>query len=308
MAFQFDRVKGVYAVALAFAALFIVLRMDFLAVAAALMFIVGVIFESMESAKKKGVSHEIKEIVVAIAVAVLLWFGSSIVLNTPSPYNAVVSCSMLPTLQRGDVVVLLGGEVSVPEINLTRDEFEEMLARGEEHYVCGFCGRGESYVPCTIDPRTGMEVKGKILRYKCGVCKQYYEGEERSIACTEGVYLKGTYFDAAAPEGDIIVYKPRSDDLFAVIGDIIHRAIVKINVDGDSYYLIKGDNNPMFDVQAFDSGLRRTNSIVHSSQLLGKHILTIPVIGYVKLVAAGQFATPENCKTLLSYKNSTATK
>ncbi len=298
-----NKVLAIYAVAAVFAVLFILLRMDFLAIAGALMFIIGVVYESMVSAKEKGFKNEIKEIIIAIIVAVVLWNVSAFALNTSSPFNAVVSCSMLNALQRGDVIVLYGGEVNTNEINITEHDFETMINNREEHYVCGFCKQGESYEPCSINPATGMKAEGDVLKYDCGACIQKYFNEEKIVACTKGVYINNEYFDATKKEGDIVVYRPKKADLFASIGDIIHRSIVKINVNGEQYYLIKGDNNPMFDVQAFDASLSKTNSLVNSSQLLGKSILTIPYIGYIKLVATGQFANPENCNTLMIYKN-----
>lgn len=302
MKVNISKTNMVYIAAAIFAVLFVVFKTDFLAVAAALMFIIGVVYESMVSAKEKGVKNEIKEIVIAVVVAIVLWYGTSFALNTSSPFNAVVSCSMLNTLQRGDVVVLQGAKIETEEVNLVQNKFNAIISNREEHYVCGFCKSNGEYRPCSIDPLTGKEDRGEVLQYKCGVCDQNYNGEIRKIACAEGVYVDGKYFDAASKNGDIVVYRPKESDLFAAIGDIIHRAVLKINAGNESYYLIKGDNNPMFDVQAFDNSLSRTNSIVKSSQILGKSIFTIPFIGYVKLVAAGQFSNPENCNTLLTYK------
>lgn len=296
------KIKAVYVIAVFFAILFIVFKADFLAIAGALMFIIGVIYESMVNVKEKGFKDEIKEIVIAVIVAIVLWNVSTFVLNTSSPFNAVVSCSMLNALHRGDVIVLQGSEINVPEINLSKEEFDFMTRNGEEHYICGFCKYGDEYQPCAINPATGAKWEGSVLNYDCGVCTQEYYDQEREIACTKGVFIKGTYFDASKKEGDVIVYRPKQGDVFAPIGDIIHRAVVRINVDGEQYYLVKGDNNPMFDAQAFDRSFSRSNSIVNSSQVLGKSIFSVPYLGYIKLTATGQFANPENCNTLLHYE------
>ncbi len=295
--------KALYIAAVLFLVLFIVVRADALAVVAAVLFIIGVIVESIVSAKEKGLGHEIKEIVIAIAIALVLWFGSSLLLNTSSPFNGVVSCSMLNTLQRGDVVVLQGGAVKATEVNISGAELDRIITNGEEHYICAFCSDGNNVRPCSIDPRTGMEALGDVLHYKCGVCRQKRGASEMYTACTEGVYIKGVYVDATLKQGDIVVYRPAKEDLFAMTGDIIHRALVKINADGNTYYLIKGDNNPLFDVQGFDSTLTRTNGMVNESQILGKSVFVIPFLGYVKLVAAGQLENPENCNIINEYIN-----
>ncbi|MCX8200307.1 MAG: hypothetical protein N3G76_02455 [Candidatus Micrarchaeota archaeon] len=292
--------KWLYILAIVLALLFVVIRLDFLAVGAALMFILGVIAESVESAKEKGIMHELREIAIAIAVALVVLFIASVLLGTSSPFNAVVSCSMLNTLQRGDVVLLQNAPIKTEEITITREQFSTILKNGEEHYVCGKCSDdGATVRPCSINPKTGLEATGEVLQYKCSFCHVTVSGKPAQIVCTEGVTIAGRYVNAVNRSGDIIVYRPKPDDLFSEIGDIIHRAILRIRVDGESYYLIKGDNNPMFDVQAYDIRYMRTNSIVNSSQVLGRSWLTIPLIGYVKLVGAGQLALPSGCEMLL---------
>ncbi|MEM4332494.1 MAG: hypothetical protein QW500_04430 [Candidatus Micrarchaeia archaeon] len=297
---KINKNKWFYILAIAFVVIFVIVRIDIFAITAAIFFILGVVAESIESAREKGIMHELREIVIAIAVALSVLFAASILLGTSSPFNAVVSCSMLNTLQRGDVVLLQNAPIKAYEVSLTEEQFNKILQNGEEHYVCGKCSDdGITVRPCTINPQTGLEAKGEVLQYKCSLCSIKISGKPGEIVCTEGVTIAGHYFSAVDRTGDIIVYRPKKEDLFSEIGDIIHRAIVKINVDGESYYLIKGDNNPMFDVQAYDKNLRRTNSIASASQVLGRSWLTLPLIGYVKLVGAGQLSLPAGCEILL---------
>jgi len=297
---KINKEKWLYIAAVAFAVIFIITRMDMIAVISAALFIIGVIAESVESAKKNGVMHEIKEIVIAIAVALAVLFAASMIFGTSSPFNAVVSCSMLNTLQRGDVVLLQNAPVNTQEVEITREQFNTIIENGEEHYICTKCtDDGITVRPCLLDPRTGQEVHGKVLEYKCGVCNVKISGKDAQVICTLGVSINGKYFDATNRSGDIIVYRPKREDLFSSIGDIIHRAIVRIRVENESYYLIKGDNNPMFDTQAFDPSFKKTNSLVNSTQVLGRSWLTLPFIGYVKLVGSGQLALPAGCDMLM---------
>jgi len=60
------------------------------------------------------VRTSIEEAVVALVVALAAWFLLSFVLQTASPLNVVTSCSMQPALDRGDFILLQGGEVKVP--------------------------------------------------------------------------------------------------------------------------------------------------------------------------------------------------
>lgn len=297
---QVNKGKWLYIAAVVLAIAFMLIRIDILAVTAALLFIIGVVAESIESAREKGLAHEAKEIAVAIAVALAVLFTASIILGTSSPFNAVVSCSMLNTLQRGDVVLLQNAPVLTQEIALTEEQFNAMVQNGEEHYICSKCVDGGLTVrPCTINPKTGQEAQGNVLQYKCSICSIKTPGNNTQVICTEGVTINGVYFDATSRSGDIIVYRPKKDDLFALIGDIIHRAVVRIRVGNESYYLIKGDNNPMFDTQAYDLSFSRTNSLASSNQVLGKAWLTLPFLGYVKLVGTGQLAPPAGCDVLI---------
>ncbi|MFZ5500463.1 MAG: hypothetical protein ACOY58_00930, partial [Candidatus Micrarchaeota archaeon] len=62
--------------------------------------------EVKDGASKYGWKHEVLDSVIALAVAVAIWYGASFMLNTSAPISAVVSCSMLPDLQRGDFVIV----------------------------------------------------------------------------------------------------------------------------------------------------------------------------------------------------------
>lgn len=293
--------KFLYALAILMMAMFIIVRIDALAIVSAMLFIFGVISESAQSAKEKGLWHELKEIGIAIALALMLWFGASFVLNTSSPFNAVVSCSMLNTLHRGDVIILHGGQVNAPEITVDPAELAAALERGEEHFMCGLCRTDAGLVPCTIDALTGEAKNGTLIRYNCGICTQTEGNIVRNTVCTVGVHIGGKYIDASKREGDIIVYRPWQGDLFARTGDIIHRALAKVRAGNETYILTKGDNNPVFDTQFVDPQTGLTNSIVTERQVIGKSLLSLPFFGYVKLVAAGQLASPKECNVVLGY-------
>ncbi|MGB9577227.1 MAG: hypothetical protein ACP5O3_00650 [Candidatus Micrarchaeia archaeon] len=64
----------------------------------------------------KGLKNALKEVVVAFAAAVAAWVVLCVVLQTASPIDVVTSCSMVPVLERGDLIVLQGGTISVPTV------------------------------------------------------------------------------------------------------------------------------------------------------------------------------------------------
>jgi signal peptidase I len=284
--------------------LYFLFRIDVMAILGAMFFILGVVSESLVNAKEKGIKNEVKEILIAIAIALILWYGAIFILKTDMPFNGVVSCSMLDSLYRGDVVILYGGQPNVDEINISLNEYERIIETNEQHFVCGICVDDYGVqTPCSINPITMERAYGEIIKYDCGYCKEIKNNVESKVVCTHGVTIKGKYFDATKKEGDIIVYRPKETDIFSLVGDIIHRGIVRINVENNSsYYLIKGDNNPQFDTQIYNLGGKVTNSLVEEKQVMGKSIFSLPFLGYVKLVASGQIANPPGCETRIYYE------
>ncbi len=307
MSFQlsFERKDIIYLISIIGFIIFAITKIEVIATLSALIFIFGVIDESWDNIKENGWQSEAKEIGISILIALGIWFGATYLLGTSSPFNAVVSCSMLPNLQRGDVILLSGSNVEIPSINAT---FEKGDFFYESHYVCGWCEDFDGQKrPCQIDPYTNTEANGEWINYKCGLCEQKFDnGTVKEIPCAYGISIRDKYFDATQQEGPIVVYQPMSSDILSRIGSIIHRGIVKVNFDdGTSYYMIKGDNNPMFDPQMglmANSGYL-TNQPPEQRQIIGKMLVKIPVAGYIKLVASGQLVTPENCHFRIEYKN-----
>ncbi len=73
----------------------------------------------MEENEKKKISinirwektpflRDIVEFIVVFLLVFLFYKGLAYALHTPDPVLSVVSCSMLPTLQRGDIIVIKG--------------------------------------------------------------------------------------------------------------------------------------------------------------------------------------------------------
>ena len=88
----------------------------------------------------------------------------------------------------------------------------------------------------------------------------------------------------------IMVYQTTSNDSFS--GDIIHRLVAAIR-SGDQYYLLtKGDNNGGLDIQF-------VNYPENQNAVIGYVIADIPVVGYLKLIVSGMFATPAGCNTTI---------
>lgn len=83
------------------------------------------------------------ELVAALAFAVVAWLALGFVLQTDSPINVVTSCSMLPNLQRGDLVFIRGGVENVPAVSASVRELQNAKIHN------ALCLAGNNPVVCT---------------------------------------------------------------------------------------------------------------------------------------------------------------
>lgn len=271
--------------------------------------------EVKEGAQKHGWKHEALDTLIALAVAVAIWFGLAFVLNTSSPVSAVVSCSMLPNLQRGDFVIVQGAPVSAYQISMSQAELDSLSGRSLIISPAGNGSlEGSLYAYCIMDstndicrafwksPESVIEQKGPFTyRYeRCGY--SISNGASLTKSCLKSVTFKGQEY-LTNFSNDVVVYQPVAGDYFSRIGDIVHRAMFKIDVDGKSYYLTRGDNNPVLDIQQFDYGSGLGNRPVPQENLRGKVIFRIPFLGYFKLFITGYLSEDEQCRTQLTFNH-----
>ena len=260
-----------------------------------------------------GLKSEIRETRIAMYFALGLWFGAGAVLQTSSPINAIVSCSMLPAMERGDLVLLHGGEVNAPGVRMSS---EEVLAIGKNASVSygnlTFEVEGSVYNYCVLhrneraclefvaNPEAFSERKGP-LEFKYSKCERYTPASRASGygPCLTSVYYNGEKV-SAGQVGDVVVYAPKQGDIFALSGDIIHRVWLKIETPDGNYYVIKGDNNPVADIEVYDARFGG-NSLASEKQLKGRVLFRIPYVGYFKLFLSGFVEEGESCSSYLKY-------
>ncbi|MFN7991167.1 MAG: hypothetical protein U0R44_03335 [Candidatus Micrarchaeia archaeon] len=269
--------------------------------------------EVKDGAEKHGWKHEVVDTVIALLVAVMIWFGLSFVLNTGSPVSGVVSCSMLPNLQRGDFVVVQGAVPKAYELNMTGDELDSLSSRSFVSYPGGnlstdgsifaYCLRNRNTDACKAfisNPESVREEKGAFTyRYeRCNIT--YSSGSSATEPCLKSVIFKGKEY-LTDFSNDIVVYQPLPGDLFSLVGDIVHRVLFRINAGGKTYYLTRGDNNPVLDLQVYDYAGGVGNHPVPAERLRGKVIARIPYLGYFKLFISGYLNEDPQCKTQLYF-------
>ncbi|MFH0736995.1 MAG: hypothetical protein V1827_00365 [Candidatus Micrarchaeota archaeon] len=275
-----------------------------------------VTLEVKEGAQKHGWKHEVVDTLIALGVAVAIWFGAQLILGTSTPISAVVSCSMLPNLQRGDFVIVQGAPAGAYGIEMSEAELDSIyssssdISYGEnraslEGSLFSYCVTDSKSDMCrafVASPESFLEKKGPFTyRYeRCGLA--YSNGSQAYMPCLKSVEFKGTQYLTNLSH-DVIVYQPVSGDPYSAIGDIVHRAFFRIDADGKTYYLTRGDNNPILDLQVFDYRRAVGNHPVPQENTRGKVIARIPFLGYFKLFISGFFSEDSQCRTQLDYTN-----
>jgi len=220
-----------------------------------------------------GISKELIEVGIAAVFALAVWFGLTFALNTSSPISAIVSCSMLPAYERGDMILLQGvpmSEIKAPEIQVSQDILDSVVR--STHVPCGSTQFGIDYI-CSNCIRTDNNK------------------QERYIQCAKVITVAGQLVNENL-SNDVIVYTPQPT-ISKFQGDIIHRAYVKLTAGNRTVLLTKGDNNNYFDSSMFGA--------VPKENVKGKVLLRIPYLGYLKLFISGYFSEPEGCDTVLQH-------
>ena len=266
--------------------------------------------EVKEGTTKNGWKGELLETFYALIIAVVIWQAASFLLNTNSPVSAVASCSMLPNLDRGDFVIVQGSEPLAYQINMSAEQVASLTEPAAVSYSQGNVSISSTIFAYCQDsqnrnqhicnefystPQNFAEKKG-ALTYHYGQCQNKISGQRVYSPCVETVEFEGIKYETNFSH-DVIVYQPKQTDLFARVGDIVHRAYFRINAGGREYYLTRGDNNPVLDIQIGNSPIEKQN-------MKGKVIARIPYLGYFKLLISGLIKEDAQCSTQLTFDHS----
>lgn len=298
-------------------AVYLLTKNSIFGVLVAIEFIAFVLLEVQQGVKKHGVKDEIIDTLKSLAIAVLIWLSISFLLRTAVPISAVVSCSMLPNMQRGDLTIIRGTtipELKAPEIEMDLDEMRFVFGPEADIYspYRNFTVNGSIFSYCQtytyVDPICRQFFSNpNVFTEKRGALTFMYSQCERKILgsnavekqpCVTSLSYEGNEYRTNF-SNDIIVYQPNSGDLFSYTGDIIHRVFLKIKSGSQEYVLTKGDNNNVFDIQFYDYGRKLANTPVPENNVKGAHILSMPYVGYFKLFISGFVDEPVYCNTNL---------
>lgn len=317
-----------YAILIASIAAYIFYNNVLIGVFAFVVLVLAIVLDVKTSVETGGIQGAFKEIAMAVGAVVLVWIILIAVLGTSSPVDVVVSCSMLPTLQRGDLVVVHGisnlssfaEENHVPVVNMTQSQFSAMQAGMYSEFLAYY-----AYYPSNrsdISETISQSVSGYsigLYNTKC-ISGYLFEGQYNRVAgcmvssqsgnpikysySIGNVTINGQVYNEVYTSGisilnttvsqnysnPIIIYKTTSSDSFS--GDIIHRLYAVIRVGGDYYTLTKGDNNPYLDIEA-------ANYPANQSSIVGYEVARVPYVGYLRLILTGQVGQVPGCNMQL---------
>jgi hypothetical protein len=292
---------------------------------AALLTIIAIFYYEVKySLKTEGARKSAMDIGVAIGAALLVWLVLILALHTTAPIDAVSSCSMLPVLQRGDIVALGGiGNVTqfaeskrVPVVGVGSGAFQRMESNMSSEFLSFYAyAKGNmSQIAYIFDNSTphgiglyntaclsrysylgeskyfsrcyvNMSQGNNLIKYGYSIGNVSVAGVVHSIVYTSSITV-GNATIAANYGNPIVVYQTTDKDYFT--GSIIHRVFAVLNVSGSYYFLTKGDNNQALDIE-FE------NYPANASAVTGVVLADVPLVGYVKLLLSGQLAVPAGC-------------
>ncbi len=282
-----------------------------------------VLLEFKRGVEKHGLVKELMETIKTLALAFGLFLALSFLLGSSVPVSAVVSCSMNPYFHRGDFVIVRGmnvGKLVAPSVNIPLSDFNmlnsvntSVLFDGEKVQevngsIFSYCNFHQSSKICKLfftAPERFTDRRGNFF-FNYGKCirEDVSKHVGYQVPCVVSLRYKNKtfYFNE---KNDVIVYSAYEGDLFNLVGDIIHRVFLKVYVNelNKTFFLTKGDNNNIFDIQMYDEKLKMGNRPIDSSRVKGVYWFAIPYLGYFKLALSGYVSEDRICSTVLHTKS-----
>lgn len=289
-----------------------------------------IIAELKLSAKSEGLKKTLFEagasIIIAIAAVLII---PSIILHTSAPIDVVASCSMLPVMHRGDLVVLSGitnmtqflQKNKIPVVNVSQATFSTMLNNMNSEFVEPFAYFSGNRSAITLTPINGSaysvgfysvscintytylrqpynynkcyvnpySLSNNLIKYNYSIGRLQQAGQNLNVVYVSSITIGNTTLTQNY-SNPIIVYRTTSSDYFS--GDIIHRLYVAIRVGNNYYLLTKGDNNLVLDIEAMNYPINMTN-------VVGSVVADVPYLGYPSLIIKGQIGSVPGCNQVI---------
>ncbi|MCS7122536.1 MAG: hypothetical protein NZ908_01100 [Candidatus Micrarchaeota archaeon] len=279
--------------------------------------IYGFYVDLKRSSQEKGVQKTLIEMFITVGLVVFATQVIGVVIGTstsPEPVlifpqntfrpilSVIPSCSMEPNYRQGDVLVIgdsnnirtitLYGEFSTNPILIYRN-YTYRLGKSIWIYCQNFRDAGLCR-EFRREPSEFVEIYGD-LRIFYDRCYRDNGTSRVEEICAMGFAVGDKKYVVDPDNGDAIVYSPNRGDSFYPYGFIIHRAQFRMCNNDNCVYFTKGDNNNIFDFQ-FE------NAPFNSSRIIGKPVLRIPYLGYVRIFLGGTPIDTKECMFVLKYQ------
>ncbi|MEM3211935.1 MAG: S26 family signal peptidase [Candidatus Micrarchaeaceae archaeon] len=303
-------------------------RIALLSIAFIVVFVLLVVEETRRDIHSEGAKKAAKEVAEAIGIVIAIWLIAIVVLGTLSPVDVVPSCSMLPVLKIGDLVILKHisnmtmflAQHKIPIVNVSTSSYNAMLnninneflayyafLNGDKSDITYLLKPGENYSIGLYNTRclsvysylnesqdfykcllSNSSQNGNLIKYSYGIGNATVNGTQFSIVYTKSITI-GNETIIENYSNPIIVYRTIPSDTFS--GDIVHRIFAAIHSGNNYYILTKGDNNQALDIE-FGNYPPVTNQVV------GYVLAHIPYLGYVTLAFKGGISTAGCSQTI----------
>ncbi|MGC8671739.1 MAG: hypothetical protein ACP5TJ_02500 [Candidatus Micrarchaeia archaeon] len=284
-------------------------------------FVILLVDETRRDIKTQGVKKTLKETLEAVAIVLIVWLAAIVILGNATPIDVVPSCSMLPKLRIGDLVILdrISNMSSflayhhVPVVNVSPEAYSAMLKHISNEYLAfyAYLGNNESKITYLLSPGEHYSIglyntkclsyysytnqenefyKCKVsnstqdenlIKYSYGIGNAIVNNEQYLVVYTKSITIANTTITENY-SNPIIVYSTLPNDTFT--GNIVHRIFAAIRVGNEYYMLTKGDNNPALDLEF-------GNYPASQKQVVGTVIAKIPWLGYITLAFKGGIDT-----------------
>lgn len=283
-----------------------------------------VVLEIRYSVRSEGAKKSVIDLGVAILAVVILFGVLMLLLQTASPIDVVTSCSMLPALSRGEMLLLHGipnmsaflKDHDVPVVNLSTSQFNQMIGNFSSEFLAfeAYQPGNKSEISEIVNGGPGLPVglynqlcvdryanenqpynyyrcyvpkqpADNLIKYNYSIGKILVNNTYDSVVYTSSITIANTTI-VENYSNPVVVYQTNGSDSFS--GDIIHRVFAAIRVGGNYYILTKGDNNPGLDIQF-------ANYPPSQSSIVGYYLGGLPYLGYLKLIVSGQLQSQPQC-------------
>jgi signal peptidase I len=101
--------------------------------------VILIVLEVVNGINEEGYKKNILEIAVAIIIVVAFWFSLKALLHTSYPLDVVPSCSMLPSLHRGDLILISGitnpSKINAKMINVSNSTYTNFINNIQNEFL-----------------------------------------------------------------------------------------------------------------------------------------------------------------------------